>query len=208
MKRFDYFIVLPLVAVLMLTSCTGKKSSEDKEVKKSEAVGVPVNVDVDLSKVYWKGEMLGVYTHEGEIKLKSAMLEMKGDQVTGGSFVVDMATIVPMDNNYMPAEGRTPEKLVAHLSSPDFFDVASYPEASFKISSVDGANATGMLTVRGVSNEETVTGITVVPGESGKLVNGDLTFDRQKYGVAYETKMKDMVLSNEIVLKVTLFVSE
>jgi len=206
MKRVNYFIALSLVAAITLVSCNTQKSSENNtESTKSTAAGEQVTVDLALSSVHWKGEMLGLYSHEGDLKLKSASLELNNGAVSGGSFVADMTTMVPTDENYMPSEGRTPEKLVGHLSAPDFFDVATYPEASFTISSVSGSTATGTLTVRGISHEETVTNIEVVPGESGTLVSGVLTFDRKKYDVAYETKMKDMVLSNDISLKITLY---
>jgi len=206
-----YRITAPaLLAIVLLTvsACTGKKAPENNSaVQKSEQAGSAVTVDLEKSSVHWKGEMLGVYSHEGQISLKSASLEMTGDQVSGGSFIADMTSIVATDENYAPAEGRTKEKLVGHLSAPDFFDVATYPEASFEITSVQGDVASGILTIRGISNEESVTNISVVAVEGGETVSGELTFDRKKYDVSYDVAMKDMVLSKDILLTITLFVS-
>ena len=93
--------------------------------------------------------------------------------------------------------------LIGHLSSADFFDVANHSTASFKITSVEGTSATGELTVRGVTNTETVTDIVITEGDGTVMATGKLAFDRQKYGVAWKA-MKDMVLNDTIELTVEL----
>ncbi|MFZ5941166.1 MAG: YceI family protein [Bacteroidota bacterium] len=208
MKKMKFPLVLSLLALSLLAACTGNSSKQAAtETSAEKTAGVPVVVNTDQSVIQWKGEVLGVYSHEGTLNLKSASLEMAGDRVSGGSFVADMTTMKATDENYMPSEGRTPEKLVAHLSSPDFFDVPTWPEASFVIGAVNGSTATGTLTIRGISHEETVTDIKVTPVEGGKEISGKLTFDRKKYNVSYDVSMKDMVLSNDILLTISLFVA-
>jgi len=41
----------------------------------------------------------------------------------------------------------------AHLKNEDFFDVKKYPNITFKLSNVEGDEATGTLTMHGVSKE-------------------------------------------------------
>ena len=64
--------------------------------------------------------------------------------------------------------------------------------------------ATGMLTVRGKTHEEKVTDILIT--ENGDMVtaSGNLVFDRQKYGVAWSSGAKDMVLNDNIELSIEM----
>ncbi|MFT5566145.1 MAG: polyisoprenoid-binding protein YceI, partial [Glaciecola sp.] len=142
--------------------------------------------------------------HEGTINVKSGSVFVENGTLESGSFVVDLSTIAPTDNGYNVAEGKTPEALVGHLSSADFFDVANYPTASFEITSVSGSNATGNLTIRGKTNVETVTDIAVKQGDDMMKMSGKLTFDRKKYGVAFDHPVKEMVLNDEITLNIKL----
>jgi polyisoprenoid-binding protein YceI len=129
---------------------------------------------------------------------------MKDGQITGGSFIADMSTMVPTDKNYNPEEGSTPEKLVGHLSSDDFFAVEQFPTAKFEIKNVVENTATGMLTVRGITNEEKVENITMAQEGDKVRITGDLVFDRKKYDISWDSPMKDRVLSNDIELKIEL----
>lgn len=212
MKTNRLVLAMAVTGGLFLASCGGNHSHEGEATTESapEAPAVETidaSVDLGESNVKWTGEMLGIKAHFGNINLTEATLTLAGDKVAGGSFVVDMTTIAPLDENYAPdgsAQG-TRAMLVGHLSSADFFDVANHPSASFEITSVseDGTSATGKLTVRGISNEETVENIKVADG----TVTGTLTFDRKKYSVAWDSPMKDAVLSNDIPLEITLKVA-
>ena len=195
-----------IAGAIMLASCGETKTETVAPAAPVSPLAGDIKLTVDpaASSAKWKGEMLGIYSHEGTVKMKDGIVQLKDGNVTGGTFTVDLNTMTPSDENYKPAEGKSKENLVGHLSSPDFFDVATYPTATFVINSVAGNNATGTLTVRGVSNQETVKNITVTPDGQNVKLTGDLTFDRQKYGVAYSTGAKDKVLSDDIVLNVEL----
>lgn len=148
--------------------------------------------------------MLGVKDHFGTMNFNEGNLTVKSGTLVGGNFVANLSSIKPTDSNYDVKQGYTIEKLVGHLSSPDFFDVANFPTASFKIDSVSGNTATGTLTVRGKSNTETLTDIVVTESETGITASGKLKFDRKKYDVAFDMPVKDMVISNDITLSVEL----
>jgi polyisoprenoid-binding protein YceI len=147
---------------------------------------------------------LKIYSHEGTVNLTEGAVMLKDGKVTGGSFTIDMTSIKPTDTNYTEEKGHTAADLVGHLSSPDFFDIANNPSASFAITSVNGSTATGNLTVRGKSNPENIEIINVaLDGENVKL-SGKITFDRQKHGVAFAMPGKDLLLSDDIVLNIEL----
>lgn len=191
---------------LFLASCSqgGQKETTEASAEKAEISISDVNLKAADSKVLWKGEMLGVYVHEGTIALTEANISMKDGKIAGGSFTADMRSMTPTDKNYNPEEGSTPEKLVGHLSSPDFFDAENYPSAKFEIKSVEGNSATGMLTIRGITNEEKVENITLSNDGTTVKIMGDLVFDRKKYDVSWDSPLKDRILSNDIELKIEL----
>jgi polyisoprenoid-binding protein YceI len=195
-----------IVSSLMLASCGEAKKEPTVAAPASPLAGdVTLTADPSASVVKWRGDMAGlaVYSHEGTVKLKDGKVQLKDGKVTGGSFTIDLTSMVPTDANYKPEEGRSPENLVKHLSDTAFFDTQNYPTATFVINSVSGNEAKGTLTVRGKSNEETLKNIAVVQdGENVKLT-GDVTFDRQKYGVAYKAA-KDYLLADDIAINVEL----
>lgn len=197
---------LTLFAALAATimSCNKNTQNENETAAgDSTAVETSYTIDPAGSNIIWRGDMIKMYYHDGNISLKEGTFSTKDGQLAGGKFVVDMKTIVPMDSGY-DNKDRTKENLIGHLSSPDFFDIANNPTASFEIKSVNGNEATGILTIRGKSNEETVKNIVVTETAEGATATGELTFDRKKYDVAFDMTVKDMVLSNDITLKINL----
>lgn len=186
---------------------------ESTETKKSDSTVVVVDstkkveeykVDLDSSNVKWHGEIVGgAYFHDGTAKFTEASLGLYGEQVATGAFTIDLKSLKPSDKNYS-GKDKTPENLVKHLSSKDFFLVDSFPSATFAIKSADANTITGDLTVRGTTNEEKVTDVVVTKSEEGLTATGKLIFNRQKYGVAYKSDIKDVVISDDIVLDITI----
>jgi len=165
---------------------------------------VELQINPAESKVVWEGNVIGVYSHSGTVAVTEGMLTIEGDEVKAGNFTADITTMTPTDENYTPEEGKSKEKLVGHLSSPDFFMVDSFPTASFEVTSHDVANntITGNLTIRGVTNEETVNDVNI--DLAGKTASGKLTFDRKKYEVAFSHPAKDIVISDDVDLEIML----
>jgi polyisoprenoid-binding protein YceI len=203
-------VTTALSASLFFASCGNGGSTEKQEtapeskeeqVQETPAEKVTWGVDAANSTIEWKGTMVGVYDHFGTVKLTEGNLVMEGNKVVGGSFTVDMTTINPTDENY--SEEHPKSDLVGHLSSPDFFDVANHPTATFEVtgSDMEAGTITGNLTVRGTTNEETVKDVKF--DEATQTATGKLVFNRQTYGAAYKA-MQDMVLSDDIELTITL----
>jgi polyisoprenoid-binding protein YceI len=195
------FPILAAVAIFAVScSETGKKqTNESTEAStKNEVMVNDVNLMMDESRVVWYGEMLGLYSHEGTIDIADADLMFKDGKINGGTFVIDMTTITPTDDNYNPSEGSTPEKLVGHLSSTDFFDVPNNPTAKFEITKVNGKTAEGMLTVRGISKPEKVENIMIAKEGKKVMITGELIFDRKDFNVSWDHPIKERVLGNDI----------
>ncbi len=105
------------------------------------------------------------------------------------------------------------EKRDNHLKSEDFFDVANHPQITFhstsSVATEDGFEVTGELTIRGTTHEvvlpvEVVGPITDAMGQQRLGVSGQLTIDRNDYGVAWSRAMEGggLVVGNEV--KITI----
>lgn len=210
MKKMTKTLLLGAVAgTILLTACgTTETPTADAAPVATDALTAEAihNIDTEASTVNWSGTMFGIKSHTGTLRFTQAELVTKGDQVSSGSFTVDMKSYEMTDDNYAPdgSEQGTRANLMGHLMSADFFDVENHPTAHFEITQVNGNTAEGNLTVRGVTHPEKVTDIVLTKNGSEVSAKGNLTFDRQKYGVAYSTGAKDMVISDDIVLQVEL----
>ena len=66
--------------------------------------------------------------HFGSLKLSKAQLDFDNDNITGGSFVVDMTFLDVQD-----LTGRGKERLEGHLRSDDFFSVDKHNQAKLAV---------------------------------------------------------------------------
>jgi polyisoprenoid-binding protein YceI len=104
-----------------------------------------------------------------------------------------------------------------HLRTPDFFDVAKYPEITFKSKSIAAAgkdkyNVTGTLTMHGVSKEITVPvtylGAVKDPFGGGSRAGFQLetTVDRKDYGIVWNKAIDNggVMLGDEVKVAINL----
>lgn len=196
-------IAFTFIITLYISSCGNtetKKQEANSEVQEADSVLKSLNINTSTSSVEWKGVMVGIYSHNGFVSIKEGNLVWQGNSITGGYITIDMETMTQSDSLYKTEEN----KLVAHLKSPDFFDVVNFPTATFEITSYEqGANTIyGNLTIRGITESEVVED--VIFDMETKSATGTLKFDRQKYGVAYKGSKKDMLVGDEVEMTITL----
>ena len=194
---FTFFITM---LVFSCGNTETKKIETPLEVHQLDTVLQSLNINTPTSSVEWKGVMVGIYSHNGFVSIKEGNLVYQGNSITGGSITIDMETMTQSDSLYKTEEN----KLVAHLESPDFFDVANFPTATFEITSSDlGTNKVyGNLTVKGITDSEVVEN--VIFDVETKSATGTLKFDRQKYGVTYKGSKKDMLVGDEVEMTISL----
>jgi polyisoprenoid-binding protein YceI len=148
------------------------------------------NIDLDNSKLKWEGRKV-TGAHHGTINLKDGSFELADGELNGGSFVVDMNSIVNLD-----LEDETwNDKLVNHLKSDDFFSVDKYPVAEFKITDVKNYKDSktesnyliiGDLTIKGITHS--IEFPAVVKNDNDKVsATATIEVDRSKY----EEKLKE-----------------
>ena len=176
--------------------------SESKE----DAITGNFALDSENSELLWTGGVLKIggehmYSHNGTIKIADGKVAIENGNLAAGKIIIDMTSIVPTDDNYGEDEGHRAMDLVKHLSSADFFNVSEFPQASFNFSGVKaGEPITGKMTIRGISNDETLENVTIDSADGVILIKGTMTLDRQKYEVAYDMGAEDKLISDDIDL--------
>ena len=204
-KTITLFSSIALAVVI--ASCGNEQKPAEEATSSTEATGEETAYTISTdstSHVIWKGVMLGVKEHTGLINFTEGKLTAKGNQLTGGTFTVDMKSIKVTDKNYDEKSGYGVNKFLGHIASADFFDVENSPAATFTITSVTGNEATGTLKIRGKENTETLKNISITENNGTINAKGTLTFDRKKYDVVYDTGAKDMIISNDVALEIAM----
>lgn len=125
---------LLLFVSIALTCCKQAPKGEDAIVSEPGVVTKVENAKTysiagRSAKVGWIGTKVTAH-HFGEINISEGTIEVKDANVVGGSFTIDMTTLVTLDKS-------GGEKLTGHLKSDDFFDVEQYPTAVFEIISAE-----------------------------------------------------------------------
>jgi polyisoprenoid-binding protein YceI len=123
-----------LAAATLFASCQNAPEADEAKVGEAQevsaAAGETYNADLVQSNVQFTGTK-PVGQHQGQFSIKEGNLVVNGENITGGRFVIDVASmkITDKDTNGV-------SMLSGHLQSGDFFDVQKYPTATFEITSV------------------------------------------------------------------------
>ncbi len=164
-------------------------------------------VDTKASSITWKGTKKMGSFHTGGIAFKDGTVSVEKNKVVGADLVVDMKTITNTDIK----DAKDSAKLVGHLSSPDFFDVAKNPTSAFKVTSVTPGKKAGEMVVKGqftmIGQTQPVEFPATLAMEKGTLT-GDavVKIDRTKWGLKYgsgnifKELTADKIINDEIEL--------
>lgn len=183
-------IMKKLLLIAALAASSLSWATEANEKKKAVATTAPQTSSVAKADVTgglkWTGYGVGK-SHAGDLNLKSGSVEFKGEQLVGGTFVIDMSTLKTSDS----------PKLQGHLQSPDFFDIQKFPEGTFKITKVDiipNAKAgepthkiTGDLTIKGKTHSETLNATVSKEGTKWSAKAETEIKDRTQYDIVYNS---------------------
>ncbi len=94
-------------------------------------------IDLENSSIQWVGKKV-TGAHEGNINIKEGQLLFDGNNITGGSFSIDMTSLTVTDIE----NPGTNAKLVGHLKSDDFFGTDKYKSASVVLKSIEKTGST------------------------------------------------------------------
>ncbi|HRE65481.1 MAG TPA: YceI family protein [Cyclobacteriaceae bacterium] len=171
-------------------------------------------LDEKTSTLRWMGKPIVGSGHEGTIQFLSGAVTISSVGLpVQGEVVMNMNTIKATDLK----EESSAQDLENHLKDDDFFSVTKYPHASLSILKVTPealggtekkARITAQLTIKGISNR-VVFLATLSNDKDGIRIRADLTIDRTKWGINYQSKsiflnMKDNIISDDVQISVDL----
>ncbi len=196
------------IVATMLASCGGSTEQVETTPAPTGATGVYA-VQTDASNVKWEGNMLAVggvslYGHHGTVAVSKGELTLNNGKVENGMVVIDMSSINPINEGYQDVDGGRSTDLVGHLSSDDFFNVTEFPTAEFLVKEHTEAGLVGTLTVRGISQEEVIENVSIAEVDGNVTASGKLVFDRQQFGAKFAMPVADKIISDDIVLNITV----
>ena len=209
---------LAFSALLALGACTNAPESDQAKTSDAQtaatATGENWVVDTSQSRLEWIGTKVTGY-HSGSVPVKSGTLTSNNNNLAAGRFTLDMSRMAVTGPK--EADAASNQKLLGHLQSPDFFDVANHPEAAFEITGVQPftgtvqdttdprqeaisaykvANPThtisGNLTIKGVTkNIEFPARVSISGNQLEALAKFNI--DRRQWNITYPGKPDDLI---------------
>ncbi len=195
MKVIKFIASILVAALFVNVAAAGTPAKVSKKAT--------LSVDTKASKIHWLAKKVAGQ-HEGTIGITSGSLIADGAKVSGGSFVIDMKSIVCTDIT----NAEYNQKFIGHITTGDFFEVEKFPTSTFKITKVAGSNITGDLTMKGITKSITFPAKIAVVG--GKVTaTASIPVDRTDFGVKYNSKkffdsIGDKAIDDVFNLDVTL----
>ncbi len=200
------------LAVFTLIACQGeitdKPAAEVTETSASAtttaasadtapaANAVTANVIKEKSSIHFVGAKV-TRKHDGKFNAFDGRIEYVAGRPEKISFDIDLNSI----------ETDTPQ-LTGHLKSPDFFDVAKYPKATFTSTSLaeapagspDGTTHTlrGTLDLHGVQKEVAIP-VKTVQAPDGVRATSEFTINRHDWGISYKGMADDLIRDNVLI---------
>ena len=211
--KTSFLKILSVVAVVTFLSCKDEaKEAETKaaeEAAVAEASAVTYKAIAEKSTIVWKG-FKPTGSHTGTISVADGSVSVNDGTIESGNFVIDMGSIAVTD---IPVEEEGNANLKGHLSSPDFFDVETYPNAKFEVTGIETVNGktmlSGNLTLKDATNNISFPVKTSIDDNSMTLKSETFTIDRSKWNVKYGSKsffdnLGDKFINDDIELTIKL----
>lgn len=162
-----------------------------------------LEIDISKSELKWFGEHTFYFGgHQGIISFKEGYFIITETVITGGEFIIDMNSIIGTDNGKIDRDSG----LVKHLKDPDFFDVSRFPISKLTITNVFYENNTRLK----IKANLTIKGITLpinfkaeINHEKQQMIT-KFKIDRTRWGINYNSKLKDGAISDAIGFEVKL----
>ena len=196
MTTFKSIAAAALMGALVLgSSFTGKLSGSFK-------------VNTEKSTLKWFATKV-TGKHDGSVKLSSGSIKSDGKSVTGGSFDIDMTSLVVADLTDPGMNG----KLLGHLKSDDFFSVEKHKTAHFEITKVTAKSGNefevaGKMTIKGITQDISFPATITTTAKEVKA-NAKITLDRTKWDIRYGSGkffegLGDKVIHDDFVIELNL----
>jgi polyisoprenoid-binding protein YceI len=207
--RKQLSLIVLFVVVLVTFACADPASDKPKatvaEAQPQSSAQQPAAVETlvispENSKIEFVASKV-TRSHQGSFKKFTGKIELVPNSVSDSRVSIDIDTA--------SVETDTPE-LTAHLKTPDFFDVAKYPKATFASTKIEPNTSAG-------GNSYTVTGNFDLHGQSKSIsfpatievtadkatMNAEFAINRKDFGIVYAGKADDLI-RDAVVIKLDL----
>jgi polyisoprenoid-binding protein YceI len=138
--------------------------------------------------------------HEGKFEKITGSITLAGGKAEGGKIMVS-ADVESVKTDQ--------EKLDGHLKSPDFFDAAKFPKATFTSTDIKPGGAagathtiTGELDLHGVKKTISFPA-TITVGADAVTGTAEFSINRKDFGIVYAGKADDLI-RDDVLLKLSL----
>jgi len=201
----------PAAEVAATEAATETTTVETTTVETAGAEGEATSyvVDVTASSVTWYGSKPIGASETGTVNITEGQMNFAGEQLVDGTIVIDMSSIATTSQS-----GGMADQLVGHLSSDDFFGVATYPTAQLVLKSVEAMATANQylvkadLTIKETTKEiEFVTDVAVADDTlngSAEIIVNRADFDVRYNSAAFFSGLGDDLISDEMTITVTL----
>ncbi len=140
MTKAIFFTAVAAVT-MAFTSCSDVPKGDEATItdakEASSATGEAYIVDTTESRIRFIGNGVGK-NHLGTFRLSSGSVALTGNQITGGTFTIDINSL-----QVEQQEAMFQNKLKPHLLSGDFFNANKFGIAKFEITKVEPFTASG-----------------------------------------------------------------
>lgn len=172
------------MAALAVTSCSSGEDATEEE--NQEVQEVTYSLDAAGSSLNWSAAATDGHGHSGAVSFKEGSLTMKGDEVVGGNFVVDMNSITNMDldeNMQAVLEGHLKGTMVDEAHPVNlFFNVPSFPTAEVSLGEFKDGNLDITLSIVGTKLTQSVP-VTINGDGSSASISGEFSIDMESTGI-------------------------
>ena len=206
MKRFGAMITL-LSLLMLVVACNDPASDTSKAVtgeaaktaSPQTAGGQTYTITPQNSKIEFIGSKV-TGSHNGSFEKFNGEIHYANNDPTQSHVKITIDT---------PSVKTDDPKLTEHLKTPDFFDVAKFPQATFESTAIKaggdrGAShtVTGNLTLHGVTKSVTFPATISVSGNNA-TVDANFAINRKDFGINF-AGAQDNLIRDDVVMKLTI----
>jgi polyisoprenoid-binding protein YceI len=196
-------LLLSLLAVALLTfacadpaanktkATVGNAAPESDAAKPANAETLPITTD--NSKIEFVAAKV-TRSHNGSFKRFNGSIDLVNNSPEQSRVTIDIVA--------NSVETDEPD-LTKHLQTPDFFDVAKFPRATFTSTKIEPAggsnyNITGNFDLHGVKKAITFPA-TIQIGNDKVSVNAEFSINRKDWGLMYPGKADDLIRDGVVI---------
>jgi polyisoprenoid-binding protein YceI len=205
----NYLTITILILVALLTyGCANPAANKPKATVANAAPesgstkpagGETLVISPENSKVEFVAAKV-TRSHNGSFKQFAGAIDLVKNSVEASRVTIDIQTSSVVTDE---------DALTKHLQTPDFFDVAKYPKATFTSTKIEANSpgggthsVTGNFELHGIKKSIAFPAtITVAPDSVS--VNAEFAINRKDFGIVFQNKADDLIRDG-VVIKLTL----